>query len=736
MINDNVQILMEGKQVNPYIERVQIFADSNKKALGFLPKSVFRDQANNNRLWVAINADSGELLGYLLWGGRYPMLKVFHLYVAQQNRKQGIGAKLLSSLEAFGEKNNYLTISARVAADLTANKFWDRSGFSIISQEAGGQTSKRTINIRYKELDTPSLLKMMSYEMVTPGKDLQSLKLRPRPILSKQTYVLDLNVFFDVVKKRLHRIAASRIIASGLNHEIRVYVTPEFTAELNKHRKTDNSDPILEFAQQLPTLPEINQNEVDRLIKRLKAIVFPDQLNAEVPGSRSRSDLAHLAYCIHHRVTGFITRDKAILSANAQLQEEYLLEVLSAADLMQSGKRTKEDQGRLSANLDNENFSIGPAKENQRDEIEQFLVSLGVNIDNLRVIWHPGMSSARRRRIIARIGDRLIAAASWENPETFGRHRVLHIYVDERSPQAEMVIDHVFEEALRDSNPFTAQIVSLNTGPEQLKTQSTALKRGFLSPSSKEGRSTRRPLSKFAFRGLISAKNWYTFRNDFRELTDLRLPEKIPNNLEFMNTGIVIRNHKGTPVCSLNLFDFEILVSPGIVLCQGREGLLVPIQRRFAKNLFVLPHTQFSLFDSPEALFHIEKAYFRRPRNTAAFSRGKLVLFYLSGAGGGVVGCARITYSEVLSVNEVGIALARQGVLSREILEDIADKKGRIHAFTFDNFNMFPKRILFETLKTKNMISGANLVTAEQLSAKNLVHACEIGFCMQGEIYA
>jgi GNAT superfamily N-acetyltransferase/predicted nucleic acid-binding protein len=405
MKNDNVQILTEGKQVSHYIERVQTLADSNKKALGFLPKSVFRDQANNNRLWVAINANSGELLGYLLWGGRYPMLKVFHLYVAQQNRKQGIGAKLLSSLEAFAEKKNYLTISARVAADLTANKFWDHSGFPIISQEAGGQTSKRTINIRYKELDTPSLMKMMSHEMVTPGKDLQSLKLRPRPILSKQTYVLDLNVSFDVVKKRLHRTEASHII-SGLNHEIRVYVTPEFTAELNKHSKTDNSDPILEFAQQLPTLPEINQNEVDRLIKKLKAIVFPDQPNAEVPGSRSRSDLAHLAYCIHHRVTGFITRDKAILSVNAQLQEEYLLEVLSAADLMQSGKRTKKNQGRLSANLDNENFSIGPAKEKQRDEIEQFLLSFGVNIENLKVIWHPGISGAQRRRITARIGDR------------------------------------------------------------------------------------------------------------------------------------------------------------------------------------------------------------------------------------------------------------------------------------------------------------------------------------------
>jgi hypothetical protein len=116
-----------------------------------------------------------------------------------------------------------------------------------------------------------------------------------------------------------------------------------------------------------------------------------------------------------------------------------------------------------------------------------------------------------------------------------------------------------------------------------------------------------------------------------------------------------------------------------------------------------------------------------------------LVLFYLSGAGGGskeVIGCARITYSEVLSVNEISIALTRQGVLSRDILEDIADKKGRVHAFTFDNFNKFPKKIPFETLKANKMISGANLVTAEQLSAKNLVRACEIGFCLQGDIYA
>lgn len=739
MENIDLKILTESRQVCTYVKSVQSVADSNKKALGFLPKSVFQAQADHGRLWVAIKASTGELIGYLLFGGRYPMLRIFQLYVAKEYRKQGIGTRLLKTFETFGEKKNYLTVSARVAADLASNRFWERSSFPIIRQEAGGKSSGRTINVRYKDLNTPSLLKLMSFETVSPEKGLQGLKLKPRPLLSNHTYVLDLNVFFDVVKKRLNRNIAARIISSGLNNEIRVFVTPEFTAELKKHSNSRQSDPILEFAQQLPTLPSLSQNEIDRLTKELNAIVFPDRPINKVIGTRNYSDLVHLSYCIHHRATGFITHEKAILEANSQLQEAYLLEVLSAADLMLTGDTTRRYRSQLRANLENEKIQIGPARENQRDEVEQFLVSIGANREDLPLIWHPGRNAAQRRRIIARTDDELIAVASWDNPKTLGQHKVLHIYVNERLPQAEMVIDHFFESALRDAKTFSARLIILNTGPEQLNTQSTAVARGFLSSFSQTNNSNRRPLSKFTFTGLIAKENWHRFRNAFRDLTDHRLPEKMPNFKEFINTGIIIRNQKGTPVCSLGLFEFEILVSPGIVLCPGRDALIVPIKKRFAKNLFELPRTQQSLFPAPEAILHVEKAYFRNPRNATAFRRGKLVLFYLSGADGGskeVVGCARITFSEVLSVDEVNVGLARQGVLSHELLYTISDKNKRIHAFTFDNFNLFPRRISFKTLKSNKMISGANLVTAEKLSAKNLVQACEMGFCFRDEIHA
>ncbi len=104
MENIDLKILTESRQVCTYVKSVQSVADSNKKALGFLPKSVFQAQADHGRLWVAIKASTGELIGYLLFGGRYPMLRIFQLYVAKEYRKQGIGNMLLKTFETFGEK--------------------------------------------------------------------------------------------------------------------------------------------------------------------------------------------------------------------------------------------------------------------------------------------------------------------------------------------------------------------------------------------------------------------------------------------------------------------------------------------------------------------------------------------------------------------------------------------------------------------------------------------------------
>src|SRR4030042_1708346 len=115
MPKSNFQILSSPAQVEIYVDLVIDLADANKKALGFLQKAVFREQANRGRLWIAVSSQSDECLGYLLFGGRDPTLKVFQLYVKKTHRKLGVGKKLIASLVTWGEKYNYLTISARVA---------------------------------------------------------------------------------------------------------------------------------------------------------------------------------------------------------------------------------------------------------------------------------------------------------------------------------------------------------------------------------------------------------------------------------------------------------------------------------------------------------------------------------------------------------------------------------------------------------------------------------------------
>lgn len=738
MHSNDIQILKESSQVAPYLDRIVALADTNKKSLGFLTKDTFREQSDRGRLWIAVSRNSGEFMGYLLFGGRYPALKIFQVYVQKPHRKLGVGQKLITALTTWGEKTNYLTVSARVAADLPANWFWERAGFSLVRQESGGKSAGRMINIRVRALDTPSLLDMMACNSVVPKVGIQHIRLDPRPIIGIQTYVLDLNIFFDIVKRRIHKAEATRLISAGLNQEAKVFVTPEFVKELERNSELNKPDPVLEFARALPVLPQIPQAKIDTLLPEIEPLIFPNGVSHGRKSVQSLSDLTHIAYCIHHRVTGFITREKAMLAASEQLQKTYSLEVLSPSDLIQTTTLPSRMRVPLLAHLGSQSVSIGPAAEGERGEAERFLVSRGVTQEDLTAIWHPGSISSPRRRVTARIGGDLIAVASWDGPNSLSRPTVLHLYVEETSPWAETVIDHVLESVLRDTPPSSMRVIVLDAAIEQSKTITTAVKRGFLKSFSGGPRSPSELLNKLTYSGLITADNWSTFCREVEKVTGLRLPVRMPTLEEFNHTGIVIKNQSDLSIFNLRLFDFETLVSPGVVLCTGRAALVTPIQMKFAKGLFVYVQAQGELFPAPEALLRVEKAYFRSTRKASLFNPGSLILFYLSGSGGGtkeVIGCARITYSKILSINELELKLERQGVLSRCELEGIANREGKLHAFTFDNFNLFSMRIPFEFLKRGAMISSANLVTVEQLSSKHCAQILEYGFGLRSRTH-
>ena len=157
-----------------------------------------------------------------------PTSRVFQVHVLPESRSTGVARRLIGALRKYGEDTSWLTIRARVASELEANKFWQGMGFRIVRQLSS--TTHRTINLYEIELDVPSLFGRRQFPRTSSGDDSSQIAYA-RPLLPTPSYVIDLNVFFDAVRQR-DKGESAFILSTALSGEIRVLVTPEFRKEL------------------------------------------------------------------------------------------------------------------------------------------------------------------------------------------------------------------------------------------------------------------------------------------------------------------------------------------------------------------------------------------------------------------------------------------------------------------------------------------------------------------------
>jgi GNAT superfamily N-acetyltransferase len=714
-------------EVEPFLKEVQACADAHKKEFGFLPKGAYQDQALQGKLWVAID-DKGALNGYLIFGGAKPSLKVFQMFIHPDDRGKGIASHLIKELEAYGEKHCFLSIKARVAADLTANHFWEKNDFFLAEQVPGGKTTNRIINVRVKDLETPSFLEGFGLRNNQRLKQFHSIDLGNHPILSRSVYALDLNVFFDLLKKRRHEEAASSVFNAGWNNVVKLCVTPEFISELERTSEGLATDPLLLFAKDLPQLSRIKEADLDRLCLELQKVVFPQRSKGRKAAKNDKSDLRHLCYAISHSLSGFVTREKAILNARERLLEAYGLDVVAPSDFSRSdtvygGDDTysiavNEEAGQLEVCTSS---SIPPAT------VDAFLNRMQIGMITSRDVWSEGVVKNRQRHLSAHYNGELVAIGSWIPPLSVTTTFDAFLFVLEECGDAVRVIDHFLEKLLRDVPPGGVHRISLIIGKSQSETLSTAGKRGFV--VSQEARSASViKLVKYAVGGVIDQKRWGEFVHKMKSLEpNLTFPEELPSIEVFCNTGVLLRKDTH-PV---KLFEFENVFSPGIALPQGRDAIIVPIKQAYADQLVgrVNNQLQWDFVPGKPALICMERAYFRAPRGASKFKQGLIVVFYVSASRDGgkeLLGWARITSSQLMHIDDVKIRLSRQGVLSDDELSRCADDNGMLHAFTFDNFSRFPGKIRYDQLKYRGFIDGANLVTAQHLPSKKLAALCDL----------
>ena len=708
-----IRIEKDPAAVLPRIAEISALADSVKDAFGFLPRSAYEQQANKGQLWLALELTSRNIVGYLLFGGTFPRLKVFQVYVSPDYARQAIGRRLVSELKQFATDQNYLYVSAKVATELPANRFWQKVGFSICDQVPTKGT-KRAKNIYVCELPTASLFTMPN---ASPG----DFRYKNIVQLRNLHFLLDLNVYFDVVKRRKYAVDALRVFRLAMTGRLNLAVSEEFLNELKRNSPDQGPDPLLELAETIPKWPDIPSSAKAPLMQELRSDIFPDRSPTGRTSIQDESDLTHLALSIHYGADGFITREGAILRKSEVLRKKHGLNVISPVELLDTDLIADNDSEDIAITIGDRPLVVSSFSESDRSNALQFLRRL--DIDRTQAIHElsPHDQGAGRSCWAAKSNDEIIGLLSSSQTDIDVSIRSF-LYVDEIAVGCDRVIDHFFQ--LLETSQIAQRLAytDLSMSAKQHLTYETAFARGYrkidMAPLSTTFR-----LGKWSYRGPLLRSHWKIFRQEFAERTKLQLPNMMPSFPELQNTGLFVQNLSTKVGFAMSLREFETLTSTFIV-ASDRPSTIIPIRYGYAHQLLGVTRSQRDLgFSQPEALLRAERAYFYRPPGSRKLRAGSIVLFYVSGHKGGnkaAVGIARATSIQRLSTSAAVTSLGRQGVLARDELAGISNSSDELMAVTFDNYFQFPNEVPFSTLRKIGCIGPANLVTSQAINANQL----------------
>lgn len=707
------EIKISPQDVAPFIEEVANQADSNKEALGFLPRSIYQQQSYQGKLLVAVarNTNGAELYaGHLLYGGVFPHARIFQLYVAPEFRNQKVSARLLDFLKEKLFQESWLGITAKVASDLEANTVWERLGFATIRTAAGGVSRGRTINIRALDLKTPSLFDYL------PAKDKSQFRLFRRITSLRPLYLIDLNVFFDLIKRRPRSTEAGAVFRAGLENNIRLMIADEFISELERTSNNVENDAALNLAQHYGRLKQPPKEVNKTLFPILASIIFSEKAKLDNLNAQDKSDLTHLITAIHHKVSGFITNEKAILRAARTLREEYQLDILGVAEFAELTK-TDTPAPIMRVNTDQPNKVIHRKRVSPSDleEVRSFLIDQ--NAPDIIISDALSTGHDQPERIAVYEESKLISYAQWRSQKGPQPSIEMFLCTDESYVNSEAVTESIIELIILPSRGLPC-LVNLRIAEGHTETRQVAISRGFTPPDDHPDHSY--SLQRLSVPKVISSENWTTIRHQIRNASGIAIPSIAPPYHGLDQTLEISFSINKT--IQVRLQELERYFSPAIFLLPGRDGVIVPIRHDFSEDLF-RSSPQGSLLAAPEAILRVERIYVSSSRNISTFSEGAPIIFYesLKGAGRGcAIAVARITKVELVHKNEAVARLKKRGVVDQKYLDKLSASE-YLTETSFDNILAFNNPVELDSLRKLGCIDKTNLVKAKRLSSDQIL---------------
>jgi hypothetical protein len=135
---------------------VRSLMEKNYEAVGFLPMPRLEEYAERGQ--ILTTTENGDLCGYLVWGNRWPRLRVYQACVCYDARRREHGLAMVRDLLRIATESNCDMVSLWCADDLEANSFWQTAGFRFGGQRSGGHKRGRKHNLWVITLETRQLL--------------------------------------------------------------------------------------------------------------------------------------------------------------------------------------------------------------------------------------------------------------------------------------------------------------------------------------------------------------------------------------------------------------------------------------------------------------------------------------------------------------------------------------------------------------------------------------------------
>jgi ribosomal protein S18 acetylase RimI-like enzyme/predicted nucleic acid-binding protein len=689
--------------------QIQVLADSEREALGFLPEMAIREAISRKRV-IALLANVGsknEFAGYLLYSGVFPHAKVQQIAVVPQCRRFGVAGALMRTFLAELEVRGFMTVRADVAADLpSALAFYARHGFEIVRERSGGKARGRTILVHARELETDTLFSI-SNRVPSTGVE---LGLRRRSAGQSPLFALDLNIFLDLVRNRQHSDQARRLFGAALAHDIRVAVSDEFVRELRRNSIDVSNDPLLQMALNMPRLPSAEINDQAQLQEKVHDLVFVRRGLRNSGTVQALSDARHLAHAAIARATAFVTRDAALLDSRDELIRNFGIDVISLDEIVEL--LPVDEIPSAAAAVVGAGFQ---AQVSSRDDAEKYLrennVATAANsllaaVSDANFIWNVTQ-------------DQRVVALGWLSLERsimpVGK-LLVHSRPEHQSSSlfSDYLLDLLVREACK-GGPVTLELEQL---PGQSMVHSIARSQGFT-----KGPASR--LIKIAVGKPLVAPSWSASAKELQRRTGFTLPANFPTNAD-----AIVAGYNQDSAGLLRLDELENLLSPTIIVWPGRAGVIVPITKRYADELLGTNRQQrLSFIESMDASFLTKRAYINSPKSAKLMRPDMPIIFYESKRDrqgvGAVVAVARIVDAVISKKHEISREDRR-----RLVVDNIADfSKGEdVLLTTFDNLIQLPKPVPVKRLRELEAVGRANLVSPVELPSEKIAQILAEGW--------